>query len=219
VRWFLVSTLGIIGTLIVLACIVVLLVRHRIARANRVDPKVATAAPTTWLADPRSPARLHRRLVRIGRAAEGVADDHRRGGRLRRSVEQPPIVDAAEALRAHAVRLDHALARTATLAPAARRGPLAELATAVADLEAAASRLVALSAEVLAPPVLPTEAADAIDVAGQIERLAAAHQALLEIDLANGLAPDTPVRGTAAPGVTTPSPAASSPPNRTRATG
>lgn len=189
--------IGIVGTLIVLACIVVLFVRHRIARANRVDPKVATAAPTTWLADPRSPARLHRRLVKVGRAAEGVAADHRRGSRLRRSAEQPPLVEAAEALRAHAVRLDHALARTATLAPAARRGPLSALATAVAELEAAASQLVALSAEVLAPPVLPTDLADAIDVAGQIDRLAAAHRALLELDAANGLAPGTLLPGTA----------------------
>lgn len=214
-RWFLVSTIGIVGTLIVLACIVVLFVRHRIARANRVDPKVATAAPATWLADPRSPARLHRRLVRIGRAADGVADDHRRRGRLRRSTEQPPIVDAALALRHHAVRLDHALARTATLAPAARRGPLAELAAAVAELEAAASRLVALSAEVLAPPVLPTEATDAIDVAGQIERLAEAHRALLEIDAANGLAPGTPLPGHAA----APPPTVTAPPSGSRATG
>jgi hypothetical protein len=192
VRWFLVSLLGIVGTLIVLACIVVLLVRHRISRRNRVDPKVATAAPATWLADPRTAARLHRRLVRAGRTAGAVAGDHRANGRFRRTSEQPPIVDAALALRAHAVRLDHEVTRAALLAPGPRRTALARVATAVDELETASTELVVLSAEILAPPVLATEADHAIDLAGQIRRLAEAHRALLDLDAANGLVPEPP---------------------------
>jgi hypothetical protein len=178
-----------VGTLIVLACIVVLLVRHRIARRNRVDPKVATAAPTTWLADPRAAARLHRRLVRVGQAAATVIDDHGRSARFRRAPEQPPIVATAEAVRAHAVRLDHEVARSRVLAPGPRRDALHRLSAAVAELEATATRLVALSSEVLAPPVLASEAGDVTDLAGQVARLADAHRALLALDEANGLAP------------------------------
>lgn len=201
-RWFLVSFLGLVGTMVVLACIVALLVRHRVRLRHRVDPKVATEAPASWLVDPRAPARLHRRLARVGRAASAVADDHRVARKLRRNVEQPRLVDLAEDLRAHAVRLDHEVARVAVLAPRARRAPLARLATATIQLEEAGIRLAALSAEVRTPPVLEHEAGDLLDVAAQIERLAEAHAALLALDEAAGLRtePVTAPRSEPSPG-------------------
>ena len=188
-KWLLLTTLGLLGVTIVALCLLVLLVRHRAQRRHRVDPKVACAAPITWLADPRAPARLHRRLARVGRVAGGIADDHRVAKRLRRPAEQPPLVGIAEDLRAQAVRLDHELARVALLPPTPRRPALARIAAAVAELEAAGTRLAAVSTEVRTPPVLPTEVGDITEVAGQVRRLAEAHAALLAVDAEVGLAP------------------------------
>lgn len=194
-NWFLLTFLGSVGAVIVALCVLVLFVRHRAQRAHRVDTKVATAAPLLWLADPREPARLHRRLAKVGHAAEAVADDHRVTRRLRRNPEQPPLVGVAGDLQRQAVRLDHELTRIALLPKPARRMPLATLAAAIAELEGAAARLVALSAEVRTPPVLASEAHDVIDVAGQIERLAEAHRVLLQLDADAGLvAPSTAQR-------------------------
>lgn len=196
-NWFLLTFLGSVGAIIVALCIVALFVRHRTRRHHRVDPRVPTPAPLTWLADPRAPARLHRRLAKVGHTAAAVADDHRITRRLRRDPEQPPLVAVAEDLQRQAVQLDHAVARTAMLASAARQQQLVHLTAAVVDLELAATRLVALSAEVRTPPVLASEAHDVVDVAGQVERLAAAHRELLELDAAAGLV--TPPPPSAAP--------------------
>jgi hypothetical protein len=186
-EWFALGLFGAIGATVVVACLVVLIVRHRFQLAHRVDPKVATAAPTSWLADPRTPARLHRRLAKVGRTASAVADDHRVPARRRRPVEQPPIVELADRLKAQAVGIDHELTRVALLPAPARRAHLVALGSTVAGLEQAAVRLVTLSAELLTPPVLATEDADLFDVAAQIERLEHAHRELLAIDRSQGL--------------------------------
>jgi hypothetical protein len=174
--------------LVVAACLVVLLVRHRLHLRNRVQPAVPTDAPLTWLVDPRSPARLHRRLTGVGRSARLVAARHRLPARrFRRAPEQPPMVALATELADRATRLDHEVARLARLAPAARREPLARAADAVAAMERAAVRLGEISDEVRAPRVLDLDHAGLLDVAGQLERLAEAHAALAEIDQAAGL--------------------------------
>jgi hypothetical protein len=189
VEWFAVGALGVVFSTLVVLCLLALLVRHRVHVRHRVDPKVATAAPTSWLADPRTPARLHRRLAKVGRTAGAVAADHRLPAKRWRTVEQPPMVDLAERLRAQAVGIDHELTRVAMLSPAIRRPALAAIQRSVMELEHAAARLVGLSAEVLTPPVLATEQADLFDVAGQIERLEQAHRELLALDQGNGLTP------------------------------
>jgi hypothetical protein len=184
----LVAFLGTTGVVIVALCLLVLFVRGRLQRRHRVDPKVRPGAPLTWLADPRAPARLHRRLAHVGRATAQIADDHGAGRRrLRRAAEPTPIAAIALDLRQQAVAVDAELARVALLAPSARREPLGRLAMAVGELERTAARLAALSSEVRTPPVLATEASDLTDLAGQVERLAEAHRALLSLDERNGL--------------------------------
>ena len=185
----LVLLLGWTGAIIVALCAAAMLVRHRVQRHHRVDPKVATEAPLTWVADPRAAARLHRRLAKVGHAATAVADDHRLPKKRLRTAEQPPMVAVAEDLRHQAVRLDREVTRVAMLAPQARRQPLAELATAVADTERACAQLVSLSAEIRTPPVLVTDDADITSVAAQVERLTEAHRQLLQLDADAGLVP------------------------------
>ncbi|HRW38215.1 MAG: hypothetical protein KDB04_13550 [Acidimicrobiales bacterium] len=199
-RWFLLALLSTTGAVIVCCCLVALLVRSRVHRHHRVDPRVDTPAPLTWLADPRTPARLHRRLARVGRLSERVAAEHRPVRRFaRRAPEPPPLVELATSLRARAVELDAQLARVALLAPAARRRPLGQLHAATAELEATSRQLAELSAAVLAPPVLATELEGTAALAARLDHLAQAHRELLEIDERNGLA-TTPRAGLATGG-------------------
>lgn len=187
-KWFLLWALSTTGAIIVMACIVVLLVRHRLRRHHRVDHRIATGAPLAWLADPRSAARLHRRLTRVGRTASSVAADHRPRTRRERRAEPSPLASAADDLLAQAVALDAHLARLAVLAPAARRAPLDDLARAVTELETAAARLSAISAELRSPRVLAHDDVDVTDMTRQLERLAEAHKELASLDTDAGLA-------------------------------
>lgn len=198
--------LGGTGVVIVFLCIVVLLVRHRIAQRHRVDPSVRTEAPLVWLVDPRAPARLHRRLVRIGHTASAISEDHRPPTRrLRRSEPPRPIAVVADDLRRHAVVVDSQVARLAVLAPRARYAPMADLTESVDELERAAVRLMALSAEVRAPRMLEADDPALLAVAGRIDRLADAHRDLIEIERSLGLVPE-PRIALAAPPVDPPPP-------------
>jgi hypothetical protein len=201
VNWLLLSFLGTVGVIIVVTCVVALLVRHRFHLRHRVHPKVPTAAPVTWAADPRAPARLHRRLAKVGHTAGAVADDHRiPAKKLRKPVEQPAMVELAEELRQQAVNLDAHLARTAMLPSGVRRRQLFELASSVSAAELACVRLVSVSAQVRTTPVLAVDSDQAdrgdhgdrggiTDLAGQVERLAEAHRVLQQLDADAGLAP------------------------------
>lgn len=186
-KWFLLVLLGGTGAVIIATCIVVLLVRHRLRRRHRVDPAVATGAPARWLIDPREPARLHRKLCRVGRTAATVGDHHRPRGRRARRAEPSPLLRLADDLLAHAVALDRQLARLAVLAPIARREPLAEVAASVAEVEDAAVRLVALDAELVAPRMLTADDPTLSDLTGRLDRLATAHRELLALDRDAGL--------------------------------
>ncbi len=190
-NWFLLSFLGTTGAIVVACCIIALFLRHRINRRHRVDPKVPTPAPLTWMADPRAAARLHRRLAKVGHTAGDVADDHRLPQKkLRKAVEQPEMVSLAEELRRQAVNLDHRVARTAGLPSAVRRAHLAQLTGSVSEAEFACVRLVSVSVQAQTYSVLAhgTEV-DITDVAGQVERLAEAHRILTQIDERSGLVP------------------------------
>lgn len=185
--WVFITVLLILGTTVTAACMVVLFVRGRLNRHHRVDPGVRTAAPLTWLVDPRQPARLHRRLAKVGTTTSAVATDHRPPSRLIRKVEPPPLVTTAEDVRAQAVALDHQLTRIALLAPAARRGALADLGRAVTEIERTTAQLVALSADVRAPRRLPTDDPTLVDLSRRVEWLAQAHAELVALDHQAGL--------------------------------
>jgi hypothetical protein len=193
VKWFLLWALGSTGVIIVALCIVFLFLRGRIRRHHRVDTKVQTGAPITWLVDPRSPARLHRRLARVGTAVDAVIADHqakRRMPALTRRPEPTPLASTATDLKSRAVAADRQLARIASLAPTARRGALVELSRQVSDLEVAATRLAALSASSLTPSTLQHHLDD--NVAGQVERLVEAQRELDDLDATSGLRPASP---------------------------
>lgn len=191
-EWIVVAVLGGLCFFTSLACIVALIARNRVQRHHRVDPAVRTEAPMTWLVDPRAPARLHRRLAKVGTAATTVVEDHRPTGRRRRKAEPSPLAVTASDLRTQAVLLDLQVARVSVLATGARRQPLAELDRAINEVETAGARLVALSAQVRAPRRLDTDDPGLNAVAQQIDRLAEAHQELLGLDAQARLVPVAP---------------------------
>lgn len=185
-EWLVVAAIAMVVLGSSLLCLFALMGRSRMQRLHRVDPATPTDAPISWLIDPRNPARLHRRLARVGTATTTVADDHRPATRRFRKPAPPsPIGVAAEDLRAQAVALDLQLARVAMLAAGARRQPLADLSLAIGEAESATTRLVAMSAHARAPRGLDTDDSVLGDVTGRIDRLAQAHQDLLDLDADN----------------------------------
>ncbi len=202
-KWFLVWFLGGWMGVIALACLLFLMARGRMRRHHRVDRKVSTGAPMRWMVDPRSPARLHRRLVAIGSLATAVAEENQPRSTLGRTVagtmtrplgrrpSPSPIAAAASELRAQAVATDRQLARIASLSPSARHVPLAALERRVAALESAATQLSAVSARAATNAVLAHDDPTIVDIQGQLDRLADAQRELDALDTASGLAPAT----------------------------
>lgn len=182
---------GVIAALVLgssLLCLLAVIFRQRLQRLHRVDPATPTDAPLTWMVDPRPPARLHRRLAKVGDATTKVVDDHTpTARRFRKTAPPDSIALVAGDLRDQAVALDLQLARLAVLATRARRQPLADLSAATTDAEAAAARLVAMSAQARAPRGLDSDASGLSDVTERIARLAQAHQDLIDLDADNRL--------------------------------
>lgn len=208
-KWFLLWALGGTGVLIVAMCLLVLFLRGRVRRRHRVDRKIQTGAPLAWMVDPRAPARLHRRLARVGSTTDAVIADHQsaRGIKsLGRRTEPSPLASTAGELKARAVETDRQLARVAVLAPTARRGALAELDKHIGELETAAARLAALSATSLTPSSLQHQLDD--DVSAQVARLTEAQRELDALDAVSGLRPasSNPLATATAPTAAAPPP-------------
>lgn len=182
-EWLLVAVLAVLILGTSLCCVAALVARNRVNRHHRVDPAVPTDAPLSWLVDPRQPARLHRRLAKVGTTATLVAGDHRPAPRrFRRPAPPSPLALTADELVAQAVVLDRQVTRLAALPAPARRQPLIELGRGIEELELASTRLVGLSARVRAPQGLDTEDPVLTDIARRIDHLADAHQELSDLD-------------------------------------
>lgn len=114
------------------------LVLRKLTRANRVAPGRKSAAPLSWLASPRAPARLHRRLRRAVAAAN-------------LSVAVAPaavaLLDVAGELTARAVKIDDCLVAANALHPQVRRPRLYELAAEIREIEQSTGRLHRLSSD------------------------------------------------------------------------
>lgn len=208
------------GVLILIALLLILislaiaafsLVRNRVRRHHRVDPTVPSGAPLSWTFDPRLPARLHRRLTRIGTATTRIISETQpRRGLRRRRPDPTPAQQLATELRLQAVQLDRRLEQLDALAPALRREPLAELDRGVTELERATTRLITLQHE-LDHPVDLTGRPDPIEEAGErVDLLARAHEELRRLDRDHGIdhrsrpptepsTPDDPAAGSASP--------------------
>ncbi|MCB0977550.1 MAG: hypothetical protein KDB02_08840 [Acidimicrobiales bacterium] len=192
-NWFALVLLGVMGAVLTAACLAYLMALNRFRQRHRVDPATATDAPMTWLADPRAPARLHRRLVKVGHATTLIADRHAPRGRSRRKREADPIREAALELRQRAVAVDAHVARLAVLPPAARKASMGELSRQIQTIENACVRLVELSTCNDEPVRLTGEDGAVEATARRIDHLAEAHRELLALDDDAGLRPERTV--------------------------
>lgn len=197
-KWVLLFALGGTGAVVVAMCILVLLVRHRLQRRHRVQPKVASDAPLYWILSPQAPARLHRRLVAAARAARLVAARHQPTGRRGRKLEPPTIVRLCQELEGQAQALDTHLALAGRLPARQRRLVVAQLANGVGEVERTVARLSMMSAEIAAPRALVGHLDDATDLTRQLDDLERADQELRAIEAAAGLTSSTPFRTAAA---------------------
>lgn len=188
-NWFALALLATVVAAGTASCIAYLMLLHRFRRRHRVDPATATDAPVTWLADPRAPARLHRRLVKVGRATTLVAERHGPKGRRRRG-RGDSVHAAALALRAEAVSVDAQVSRAAVLAPAARRDVLADIVARVELLESTCVGLLEVSYQATEPLRLDRDTEPLLTATRQVEHLAEAHRELLALDGQAGMLPE-----------------------------
>lgn len=161
------------------------LVRWRLARANRVSPAVKSPAPLHWLSSWSKPARLHRRL----RAA--VALIHLSPSPRARQAPSLSVDALRRDLEYQAVELDQHLVVAARHPRAYRRGLLKSLDQQVVTIEALAVRLSTMMRPADAPSTGwdgPVASPDVLQRIGQqLDLLDAAQTELIEIERASGL--------------------------------
>jgi hypothetical protein len=191
------AALAVVMVLMVVAWVGSLLaVVLAVRRANRVDRRVATPAPLTWLFSPRAGARLHRRLRAAVRLAQHSTPVHAHGSiRARRTPARPgrahplrgraargrsPHEELVDELAGRAVALDRQVVAAAAGPAASRRGRLAAVAADTALLEAAASNLAEVAAAASMPPGGDRDLTR--DLVERIDHLAAAHAELRRLE-------------------------------------
>jgi hypothetical protein len=139
-----------------------------LGRRNRINPRVQTAAPLTWLWRPGSAARAHRRLRRALRAARHTIAHGARSG-----AGVDGLAECTDDLERHAVALDEQLVLASRFGPIIRRTMMGHLRADVSEVELLAARIAttvvarsALSEERVADVVTRvTERLDALDAA------------------------------------------------------
>lgn len=145
----------------------IVLAIYGVKRSNRISPKSATPAPTTWLASPSAAARLHRRLKAATRRAQAIAKRSGRGTEVQRL--------AAE-LEHESLVIGDELAVVASAPAPHRRAQLAAIEPRVRQVESLAQRLaVAANPPQTTPGLVPepegldrlAEALDAMEAARQ----------------------------------------------------
>ena len=121
-------------TLVAVTVGLIVLAIYGVKRSNRISPKSASPAPTTWLASPSAAARLHRRLKAATRRAQAIA---------KRSGIPPEIKRLAGELEHEALIIGDELAVVASAPAPHRRARLAAIEPRVQQVEMLAQRLAA----------------------------------------------------------------------------
>jgi len=139
-----------------------LLVIRRLRHSNRVSPQVPTFAPMVWLWIPHRAARLHRRLRRLSAVA-------RAAGRS----TLPSMPDLVGDLERRACATDSKLVLAARMTGPPSWSMMNEVESEIRDLEALATRMVAMST---------TWSSTSVGTEAIAERLDALEQAMREVD-------------------------------------
>ena len=121
-------------TLVAVTVGLIVLAVYGVKRSNRISPKAASPAPTTWLASPSAAARMHRRLKAATRRAQAIA---------RRPGNTPEVKRMAGELEHEALIIGDELAVVASAPAPHRRAHLAAIEPKVQQVESLAQRLAA----------------------------------------------------------------------------
>lgn len=176
-KWLIV---GLVWALIALLTVVLAalgLVRSRLRQRHRIDPKVPSPVPLTWVVAPQAPARLHRRLCRamaVARQALAQLAARPQGLRItlrRRKVMPSPLVALVTDLQCEALAIDEHLALAARFAPAQRRLLVQQLEGQVVDVERLAARIALLGVRAAAPAVRIDDQPALAELEAQVDQL------------------------------------------------
>src|SRR4051794_24489377 len=194
------------------------IVRWRLARANRVSPAVKSAAPLHWLGSWNRAARLHRRL----RAA--VALIHLSPSPRTRQAPSLSVDALRRDLEYQAVELDQHLVVASRHPRSHRRSLLRSLETQVVEVESMAMRLSSMMRPLGTPATGWTDPSTSVDslerINEQLDLLDQAQSELEQIERASGLVDlDALMAETQTPVAVKPPPPASPIPMQTRRTG
>jgi len=185
-REVLVALMAVTLTWVALATLGFVMLRWRLARANRVSPAVKSPARLLWLWAPTRAARLHRRL------RTAVAMIHLAPSRRDRSTPSLSVDDLRRELEYQCVELDQHLVVAASHPRSYRRGLLSAMEPQVVEVERLAVRLSAMSRPAGTPasgwstPSAPPEVLERMSQ--QLDLLDAAQAELVEIERASGWA-------------------------------
>lgn len=168
--------LGAVTALVVL--VVIALGARALSRRNRVSPDVPTPAPTSWLAAPTAPARLHRRLrsaVAVARAAAASPGAN------------PQLADIARELESEAVALDGHVVVTARMPTRDRRAHSAALSARIREVERLAGQLSVEAAQAQAHRVAAGQPTALDQLAEQLDALEQARREVAQIEADAGI--------------------------------
>jgi hypothetical protein len=201
--WMIVS----VTMVLIVLGVLVAMFSYRLRRSNRVDPDVESLAPLLWLWMPGAAPRLHRRLrvatipiVRIDEieAAARPVERTRVTRRPKHGPEQAVPNSAPQlrtTVRAQAVQLDADIVLAARQPRPVRRQAMRALGAQVREVEQLSLRLVQHHRQTSAPvstpgphPIAASTPTVLADVAQQLDVLEQAHDEVLQIERANGLA-------------------------------
>ncbi len=149
------------------------LAQRAIRKRNRVSPAVPSAAPTSWLGAPSTPARLHRRLKAAVAVAQAAAAAAPTSGH---------IVEAAAELERMAIDLDARLVTVARIASQQRKPHLTPLVAEVVKVETMASTLSVQAVQAQAPMVATGQSSPMDDLYDRIEAMEAARREVADIE-------------------------------------
>lgn len=177
-KWLVVGLVWAVIAVLTAVLAMVGVIRSRLRRRHRVDPRVPSPVPLIWVMAPNAPARLHRRLCKamvVARQALAQVAARPQGLRLRRRKVAPsPLAALVADLQREAVAIDEHLALAARFAPAQRRHLVQQLGGQVFDVEQLAARIALLGVRAAAPAIRIEDQPAIAELEAQVDQLEAA---------------------------------------------
>lgn len=187
-KWALVAAVWIVIAVVFAIAGFVGMLRLRLRARHRINPKIATNTPYSWMLSPAAPARLHRRLAKAMAVARDSLERTRPPrGRLRRKPRPSPLDSLVQGLDREAVAIDQHLLLVSRLGGPERGRLLVHLDGQVRQVEHLAGRVAMLGVRAAAPIQLADGPTAIQEIESQVALLEQSRTELAELDRAQGL--------------------------------